>query len=176
MSEKSAKRVKRDTYTLVYNEYYPLVFNTVYSRIGNREDASDICQEIFLIFFEKFEGIDNYRKWLFGTMRNIVLRFYERKSSPEVDVDKMFDDMSMAYVNGFRDARIIITDIIENIDISENERALFDYIALNNYSYNNTGKILGLSKKQVILRYGKIAKMILLALKEKGIHDIGDLL
>ncbi|MCP4134114.1 MAG: sigma-70 family RNA polymerase sigma factor [bacterium] len=176
MSERFAKRAKRDSYTFAYNEYYPLVFNTVYSRIGNREDANDICQEIFLIFFEKFEGVDNYRKWLFGTMRNVVLRFYERKSSPEVDVDKMFDDMSMAYINGFRDARIVISDVIENIGISEEERVLFDYIAINNYSYGNTGKILGLSKKQVILRFGKIAKIILLALKEKGIHDIGDLL
>ncbi len=176
MSKWAEKKAKREKYSIIYNEYYPLIFNTVYTRIGNRDDASDICQEIFLIFFEKLEEIQNYRKWLFGTMRNVVIRFYEKKPDPEIDIDNVFNDISLTFVNGFRDTRIIIGDAIDSIDISEEDRILFEYIAYYNYSYNNVVRIMGLTKKQVRLRYEKAVRKILGSLREKGIHNIEDLL
>lgn len=176
MNNASSIKKKRNIFTKVYTEYYPYVFNTVYSKIGNEHDAGDICQEIFLIFFEKFEMVENPRKWLFGTMKNVVLRYYERKNKSDVDIDSIFNDDGLIYLNGFRDTRLIIQEAVENSMLSDEEKMLLDYIAFNGYSYSNAGIIMGLSKKQVFLRYSRAVKIILNYLKTRGINNIEELL
>lgn len=172
----AAKKAKREEYTLAFNKYYPLVFNIVLSKVGNEHDADDICQEIFLAFFEKFEEVENHRKWLFGTIRNIVIRHYEKKSKSDIDIENIMNDISFSYVNGFRDLRIMVNDAVNNVELDEEETMLIDYIAYNRYSYNNVSRIMGLTRKQVIYRYSRAVDRILRYLKEKGIHNIEDLL
>ncbi len=168
--------IKREKFSEVYSEYYPLVFNAVYTKVGNRDDTDDICQEVFLIFYEKFNEIENARKWLFGTLRNVIFRYYERKSRSDIDIDKMFEDVGLTFVNGFRDARIIISEAIDNIEMSDEERIILDYIAFYNYSYSNVGRIMGLSKRQIGYKYLAVVKSILEYLRSQGIQDIEDLL
>ncbi len=174
--KKDSLAKKNEEYVAVYSEYYPLIFNTVYSKVGDENDAGDVCQEIFLILYEKFYEVENYRKWLFGTLRNVVMRYYEKKSKVELNIDDIFQDISLTFVNGMKDVRIIINNAIENINLNNEERLLLDYIAYNSYSYSNVGEIMGLSKKQVFLRYSKVVKKVLTRLKELGIQDIEDLL
>lgn len=176
MAGSAEKKVRREAYTLAFNKFYPLVFNIVYNKTGNKYDADDICQEIFLIFFEKFEEVQNHRKWLFGTIRNVLIRYYNRKTKTDVDVENLLDDIGFSYVNGFKDLRIMVNDAVENVDLNEEEKMLIDYIAYNRYSYNNVGKIMGLTKKQVIYRYSRAVRKIIGYLREKGIHNIEDLL
>ena len=78
---------KRDKFTEAHNDYYPLLFSAVYTKVGDSDDAMDICQEIFIKFFEKIDEIENYRKWLYGAMRIAVMEFYRIKRSDEVDID-----------------------------------------------------------------------------------------
>ncbi len=176
MSAAAEKRAKREEYTLAFNKYYPLVFNIVLSKVGNEHDADDLCQEIFLAFFEKFEDVENQRKWLFGTIRNVVMRHYEKKSRSDADVEDIINDISFSYVNGFRDLRIMVNDAVSSVGLDEEDTMLIDYIAYNRYSYNNVSKITGLTRKQVIYRYSKAVEKILHYLREKGIHNIEDLL
>ncbi|MCP4133911.1 MAG: sigma-70 family RNA polymerase sigma factor [bacterium] len=176
MTQKTRNKTKREEFSQLYSQYYPLVFNTVYSKTGNRDDAYDISQEIFIIYYEKFEKIGDNRKWLFGVLRNVVLRHYSQKSNTTVDIDSIFEDVSLTFVNGFRDTRIIIEEAIENIEISEEDRTILEYIAYNNYSYTHVGSILGMTKRQVGYRYLAIVKKILEVLREKGIQNIEDLL
>jgi DNA-directed RNA polymerase specialized sigma24 family protein len=46
---KNKHKGREERFTGIYAEYYPLVYNAVYSKIGKRHDADDICQEVFLI-------------------------------------------------------------------------------------------------------------------------------
>ena len=169
-------KTKRESYTDIYSDYYPYIYNTVYGKVSNEEDALDICQEIFIILYEKFDTIENYRKWLFGTMRNVVYRYYEKKSKTPVDIDTVFNDISLTYVNGFKDTRLIIEEAMENVDLNEEDFLIVDYIAFNNYSYTKTGEAMGLSKRQVGYKYLNAVKKILVYLESKGIKNIEDLL
>ncbi len=172
----AVKSKKREEFSKAYIEYYPLLFNTVFTKVGSKENADDICQEVFLIFYEKFDEVENIRKWLFGTLRYAVLRYYEKNPGQDVDIDKIFDDVSLTYVNGFKDTRIIISEAIENVNLTEEERLILEYIAFNNYSYTNTGKIMGMTKRQIGYRYLDIVERIIEYLNEKGIEQIEDLL
>lgn len=161
-----------------YNDYYPVVFSSLYTKIGNAEDARDLCQNLFVKFYEKLDEIENRRKWLYGAIRLELLSFYRKKRRDNIDIDNLFNDVRLTFVNGFRDVRIIINEAIENIDnfSNERERTLFDLIAIHNFTYEETASQLGLSKRQVRYRYSLIVNRIQDYLSKKGIKSMEDLL
>ena len=54
--KKSGKN--RRGFRKAYNNYYAMVFNRLYSKLGNSEDAEDISQEVFIKFFKNFDNIE----------------------------------------------------------------------------------------------------------------------
>jgi len=161
-----------------YNTFYPIVFSAVYSKIGNIDDSEDICQELFIKFYGKIDEIENKRKWLNGALRIEVLAFYRKKKPDAVDIDNIFPDISLSFVNGFRDIRIIINEALENMDNyrDESEVVLFELVAVRNFTYGEAGKQLGLNARQVRYRYELIVKRLLDYLARKGIASLEDLL
>ncbi|HNV46328.1 MAG TPA: sigma-70 family RNA polymerase sigma factor [Spirochaetota bacterium] len=170
--------LKNREFAEAYNDLYPVVFGAVYSKVGNPEDAQDICQELFVKLYEKLETIENRRKWLYGALRLEVMAYYRKKKPDGVDIDEVFADVGLTFVNGFRDARIVISGAIEHDENfeDERERALFDLVAVQNYSYEQAGMQLGMSKRQVRYRYGLIVERILAYLQKQGIKSLEDLL
>lgn len=166
----------KDRFTEAYLDYYSLVYSVIYSKIGNAYDAEDICQEAFLILFDKIGDVENARKWLYGTMKNLVLQYYQKKTNSKIDINEIFEDVSIAYVNGFRDTRIIINEAMENIDKDDMDDIMLNMISVYDFSYSEVAEITGLSKRQVGYRYNILTKKITEYLNRKGISDIEDLL
>jgi RNA polymerase sigma factor (sigma-70 family) len=162
----------------VYSDFYPIVFSAVVTRVQNDDDAKDICQEVFYRLYQKFDEVGNVRKWLFTALKLVVMEFFRKKENREIDIDEVFNNVAMTFVNGFRDARIIISEAMDNDDNFKDstERVIFELIAYNNYTYRDVSKQLGITRRQVEYRYTQIVDRILRYLKEKGIEDIEDLL
>ncbi|HOO71526.1 MAG TPA: sigma-70 family RNA polymerase sigma factor [Spirochaetota bacterium] len=169
---------KNRKFAEVFSDHYSIVFNVVYSKINNIHEAEDICQDLFIKLYEKMDTVENPRKWLLGAIRFAVLNYYKSRRAEPVDIEELFQDMNLAFVNGFRDARIIINDVLENECNYESEKdiLLFNLIAVNNYSYEEAGRELGMSKRQVRYRYGKTVNRLLDSLSKKGIKNIEDIL
>ncbi len=176
MMESSKKR-KKDAYTEAHNDYYPLVFSTVYTKVGDVDDTRDICQEVFISFYEKFDEVENPRKWLYGAARIELLNYFKGRRG-EVNIDGLMNDFGLTFVNGFRESRLIISEVLNDPGVygDEIDSVLFNLVAVSNLSYSQTGKELGLSKRQVEYRYSRLVERILERLKKKGIKDIEDLL
>lgn len=164
-----------DAFTQAYMEYYPLILSSLLTKVSNPEEARDLCQEVFIIFLEKYDTIQNKRAWLFGTMKNVVYRHYAKKK-PDVDIDEVFNDEGLSFTNGARDARIMIGEAIEHVECSEEDRILLDLIAIHDYSYGSVAGVLGLSRRQVEYRYGQLAKSIMEYLRSRGIKHLAELL
>ncbi len=171
-------KTKKDEYTELFTEYYHVVFNAVYPKVGNENDTEDICQEVFIALYNNLEKIESVRKWLFGTLKNIVYQYYRKKYSKQtdIDIDDVFQDVSLTFVNGFKDARIEISAAIEDEIKDETERMIVDLIAFHNYSYTYVAKVMGITKRTVQYRYTQLVKRILANLETKGIKNIEDLL
>ncbi len=164
-----------------YGDYYSLVLNTLYNRVGNIEDAEDICHEIFVSYYRKFDEIRDARSWLLGAMKYSISNYYRKKevSNPGgFDIGDLEDDIQLSFENGSREIRIIINDAIENQENyrSEKERILFDLIAINNYTYEQAATHLGITKRQAAYTYQQVSRRILDLLKHRGISRIEDLL
>ena len=161
----------------IYNDLYPLVFTTLYSKTGNRDDAIDITQEIFMSCYKHLDTIENHRKWLNGAIRYNLSDYYKKKKE-NVDIDDILHDASITFVNGFRDTRIIMQeafDADENFE-TETDRILFDLIAIKRFTYEEAGEQLGMTKRQVRYYYGKIVDRMLDYLAKKGIKNVEELL
>ncbi len=163
-------------FTEAYNDYYVMGFSTVYAKLNNVDETKDICQEVFIRFYEKYAGIENHRKWLHGTLRKVIFEHYRKNKKAAAEA--VVDDISMAFVNGFRDTRMIIEDALENIENFEddNEKLLFDYIAIDNLSYAEAGKHLDMTEHQARYKYGILKDRIIRYLHKKGIESLEDLL
>lgn len=169
---------KNRVFAEAYNDLYPVVFSAVYSKVSSMEDAEDLCQEIFLQFYNKMEVIDNARKWLYGALRLEIMAYYRRRRPDATDIDDLFDDVGLTFVNGFRDTRIMIQEALEDMGNFEDEREkiLFDLIAVRNYTYEEAGAELGFSKRQVRYRYGLIVSRLQEYFRKKGIASLEELL
>lgn len=169
---------KRDRFTDAYFNYYTIVYNAVYLKVSNIDDAEDICQEVFIRFYNKIDEVENTRKWLYGTLKMVVLEYYKKKTTGNVNIDDVFNDIALTFVNGMRDTRLIISSAIESISntLTEDELKVFELIAYYNYTYNETAKNLGMTLRMVEYRYNKIVTQIIDHLKKKGIKDINELL
>jgi RNA polymerase sigma factor (sigma-70 family) len=164
-----------------YSDFYPLIFTALCGKVSNREDAEDICHEIFVSYYRKFDEVRDPRNWLFGAMKYCISNYYRKKEGSDpntLDIDNIEDDIHLAYENGFRDVRIIIHEAIENGDNyrDEKERILFELIAINNYTFDEAARQLGLTRRQAVYRYQSVSRRILDNLKERGISRIEDLL
>lgn len=170
---------KRNRLTEIYSDYYPVVFNAVLTKVGNRDDTLDICQEVFIRLYERLDRVENVRRWLFSALKLVVLEHFRKKrKNDQVNIDDVFNDVGLTFVNGFRDARIMIQEALDNISnyADEKDQVLFDLVAINYYTYEEAAKHLGLTRRQVEYKYVQIADRLLRYFKSKGIQHIEDLL
>ncbi|HPL17616.1 MAG TPA: sigma-70 family RNA polymerase sigma factor [Spirochaetota bacterium] len=163
-------------FTEAYADYYQVVYGTICSKISNPDDTDDLTQEVFMHFYSRMNEVDNTRAWLFGTINNVLMNYYRKKKkfSSDEDIENYLGDVSLTFVNGFRDTRIIIDEAVGRL--TEPERILFDLVAVQNLTYELAGQHLGFSKRQAEYRYSLIVKNIRGFLNEKGITNIEDLL
>jgi len=164
-----------------YSDYYPLILNSIYYRVKNREDAEDICHEVFVNYYRKFDEVRDPRSWLIGAVKFCISNYYRKREgsgAASVDIADMEDDVHLAFENGLRDIRIIIHDAIEDPGNyhDEKERILFDLIAINHYTYDQAAEHLGMTRRQAAYRYQQVSRRILDHLKERGITKLEDLL
>ena len=100
VKEKAVAERRRKEATLVslYDEYYDKLARYVFVRIGDRIEAEDIAQEVFL---KALESLDSYKErgspmqaWLFKIARNLVidhLRKMERRRAVPIDTVQILD-------------------------------------------------------------------------------------
>ena len=151
--------------------------NIINTKTNSIIESEDICQEVFFRLYSKLDEIDNYKKWLFGAMKNVLFEYYKKKSKNEnIDIDTAFNEEALTFVNGIKETRLIIEEALENVLLDDVERLILDYISFQNYSYSNVGKIMNLSKGQIKYKYSKIVQKILTFLKSKGINNLEELL
>ncbi len=169
--------LKNSRFTELFDAYYPMVFSAVLTKVDSPDDAEDICQEVFLTLYNKLDEVEDVRKWLYGTLRYEVLAYY-RKKNRNVSMDDVFDNVALTFVNGFRDTRILIDGVLEreSAELDQTERELLELVSVYRYTYDEAGKLLGITKRQARYRYGLTVNRILDSLAKQGIRSLEELL
>jgi RNA polymerase sigma factor (sigma-70 family) len=165
-------------FTDIYSDFYSMVYNGIYTKIRNINTSSDLAQEVFTRFYERIDEVENPRQWLFGALRNVVYEHFKKNSVDMINIDEVFDNTKFHYVNGFRDTRIIIQQAIEDAEnySDEQERIIFELIAIQDYTYGEVARQMGLTERQVRYSYNCTSERIVDYLRNKGIKNLEELL
>lgn len=169
----------QEIFTAYYSDYQSIVYGSIYAKIKNVSVCDDLTQEVFMRLYEKIDRVhpDKIRGWLYSTSKNVLLEYYKqsKKTANNIDIDEINDNLAMSFVNSFKDTRLLVEGAIDTLSEGE-ERQIFELVAINNFSYNETSKLLGMSKRQIQYKYGLILKKFLSHLKASGINNLEDLL
>lgn len=84
------------TFEEVYREFYPRVYRFVLSRIGCKEEAEDLAQEVMVAAFKNYALYDPKRSslatWIFVIARNRLKNYYrDRRIIESIDDQEGFD-------------------------------------------------------------------------------------
>lgn len=77
--------------SMIYREYHDKVMGYICTHLNSRDDAEDLCQDVFEKVFMKLESFDPQKAslstWIYSITRNSVIDFY-RKSRPTTEIDE----------------------------------------------------------------------------------------
>lgn len=102
-------------FTSIYDEYFDRLLDLARSFLENRQDAEDICADVFTNLWEmrsKFDNIRNIKGFLYMSVRNgclDLLKSAKVKQRSHVSIDTLeqidpeqFADVRIDYKNAFR--------------------------------------------------------------------------
>lgn len=91
---------REDTFEMLYEKYSKLVMYFAYKGTGNRRDAEDLVQEIFMKLYSNINTFNPYKSsfktWLVTITRNHVIDFLKNKKEVIYDnelIDKVLDNV-----------------------------------------------------------------------------------
>ena len=86
-----AKRGDVEAYNLLVSRWEKRVFNYLLRLVGNREDAMDLSQDVFLKAYQNLRKLDDsarFAPWLYRIAHNEAYSMF-RKRKPETDIDEL---------------------------------------------------------------------------------------
>lgn len=66
----------RDSFDLLYSDYYLVLYRTAILILGSKEDAEDILQDTFVSIYKNIENVSDYdklRAWIFFNLKKCLL-------------------------------------------------------------------------------------------------------
>ena len=87
------KTDNQNSYNLLYEKYYKLVYGIVFSIIKNNEDTEDIVHEVFTKIYKLDKDKlpeSNEASWLFTVSKNESYMFL-RKSKPDISIEEIYE-------------------------------------------------------------------------------------
>ena len=79
--------MKNEKYEEYFRKYSNLIIKIVMDKTGDREEALDICQQVFVSFYLNMDSIseDLVKAWLVRCTKNAIIDHY-RKTSREKEI------------------------------------------------------------------------------------------
>lgn len=152
----------------VYEEYLPVIYRFVYSKVGNREEAEDLTSQVFVKAIRSLDGArdpQSVQSWLFQVARTTIAdhwrEFYRLR--PE-----SLDDLLAA---GWEAPAVDTIDAVQALGQSDERvgrilshlspryRDVLIYRFLYSYSIRETAEKMGLSEANVkVLQFRALKK------------------
>ena len=109
----------------MYEQYFSKIYNYVFFRVMNKQDAEDITSIVFLKVAEAFSSFDpskgDFSSWIFRIAENSLIDFY-RKKRFSVNIEDLDDSLTLS--TDFEGEANLIKN--ERLKIMYNELAFLD--------------------------------------------------
>lgn len=151
---KKMKRGDQKTAGAMFNLLAPRVFGFCLTRLGNREEAEDLTQDIFLRLLKKIELFSpekgNFSVWFWSLARNILTDHFRKNRTQTFSVlgeDKIESLTGQKEEPEFLEKKLKIEHVYKFISsLGAEERDLFELRYAAELSYGEMSKILNKSE------------------------------
>ncbi len=160
-------------FQILYDRYFPRVYDFVQRRLRNRADAEETVQEVFINLLgsiESFRGEAPFGAWVFGVTRRTVASRFKRKQHTMVPLAD--DDTSEPVHHGAPQAvgpheayecQERLDRLAETAmnDLTADQRELFRLHHLQHHSIQNIARLLNKSEDAVKSNLYRARKVLL---------------
>lgn len=139
----------------VYTEYLTPVYRYLYFRLGDKESADDLAQEVFIKVFESLDRITITDKtpltYFYTVARNLLIDTYRKKKIPTIDEDqaenKLIDEDNPEKQTILKDDIRRLKGALQQISEDEADALVLKFI--DNYPNKEIGQIMGKNEESV---------------------------
>lgn len=161
----------------IYNRYHLKVYNYIAKCINNREDALDLLQELFLLFYNRLPRLDTstgrIEAWLLRVARNMCLSYgrnkYRKMTRTLTDNEPAGTSNSETDLIR-KDFRQKVQDFLDGLN--DRERTIFILHKMEGLKYRELSSIFDISERTL----KRIIASVLGRMREESILQKDDLL
>ncbi len=148
----------------IYSEYHDKVLSYIKSKVANREDAEDLCADVFLKVQKKLKEYDEEKAgvstWIYTIARNSVIDFYRGNHMTEELPDELSEDIAS---DDETDSALLKRETLYELaealkKLSPEERSVIVLHYYEGLSLTDIQQKTGLSYGQVKLRHNSALK------------------
>ena len=142
----------------IVKRYQKQVYNTAYGIVGNREDAQDITQDVFLTVWNKisqFKQKSKFSTWIYQIAKNQSLNLKSKKKRRKTDAAEIDDTQAWVPVEEKTPETKVLADeqqklLLEALDsLKEKHRIILVLREMESLSYDDIAQVLGCSVGRV---------------------------
>lgn len=115
---KQARLGTEAAFSELYDLYFQKIYKFTFYRVGHKETAEDITEEVFLKTYKSLSGLKNdslFESWLYQIARNKVIDYYRSKKIV-VAIDELENTLEYE------------TNIIDIVNLGFDQKALIELI------------------------------------------------
>lgn len=151
----------KDSFDLLYEEYYLVLFRTALLILGNKEDAEDVLQDTFVSIYKNANTLSDFEKlrpWIFSILKNTSYTRYKKRKREFPDefiLDKAEESPVYLGEDDYAE-KSEIQDALMNL--KEKEREVLVLYYYNDFPIEEIAKILNTFKGTVKSRLYRARK------------------
>jgi RNA polymerase sigma-70 factor (ECF subfamily) len=152
----------------LFDEYKDRVYGTALKMLGNKQDAEDVSQEIFVKIFrtiQKFRGDSTLRTWIYKISVNSCLDAIRKKGQKDLteNIESMTNDPTLSYND--RQPESVETILERQISrLPAKCKTVFILYAIEGFKHEEIANIMsistGTSKSQYFAAKAYLRKML----------------
>lgn len=143
----------------LYQEYRDFLYRWLYSRLGNRQEAEDLCHDAFVRAFaglKNFRGQASFKNWLFQIAKNLLADYWRKYYRLKTISLEDWLDLEKEEIMTDQTKEAKAQEILSKLE--EPYRQVLEYRFLRNYSLKETAEALGISENNVKIRQYRAIK------------------
>ncbi|MFA5934367.1 MAG: RNA polymerase sigma factor [Candidatus Paceibacterota bacterium] len=146
-----------NSFSLIVDTYLKSILNFSYKLVGNKKDAEDITQEVFLKVWKSLKKFDiekSFKTWIFAIARNTCIDFLRKKNEipfskfDNEEGDNILEDNLIdkellpdeVFVGG--ENKKLIEDVLSKLSFIQKEVIILRY--MNDLNFNEISEILNI--------------------------------
>lgn len=142
---KKLKKGDKDSFDLLYEEYYLSLYRTALLILGNREEAEDVLQDTFLSIYKNINNLKEFNKlraWIFSILKNSCYTRYKNRKREFPD-EFILEKADSKLISSGED-EFVLNNEVESalLKLNHKEREVLVLFYYDDFSIEEIAKIL----------------------------------